>query len=156
MSRSGRINKSTAVGALAACAVIGATSPVWADSGSSGSSDTGQATSAQDTAVIAALRGEVGKLKTQLHMEDIALRAAQDAASQEAKELVTTKAEIAHLKANAVDVTTTAQTVPVRMRPDAKQHLGHHDCKHDGNVGAHSNFRDHGDHTNDRTWQSRN
>jgi hypothetical protein len=157
LSRSSRINKSTAVGALAACAVIGATSPVWADSGSSGSSDPGQAASEPDAAVISALRAEVVKLEAQLQADNAALRDATRSASQEAKALAAAKADVARLKAAVATATAPSanvKTVTVAVPAvnnngadprDDKGLAGRHDCHHHGDFGDRGDPRDHGD-----------
>jgi hypothetical protein len=131
LSRSSRIHKSTAIGALAACAVIGATSPVWADTGSSGSSGTasanpGQAVSPQDAATISALQAEVSKLQAQVRADDHALSAA-------------TKAESLESKATA-PATTNVAPPAVPAKPDDAGMNGRHNCGH----GDHGDFRGRG------------
>jgi hypothetical protein len=176
LAMSSRINKSSAVGALAACAVVGATSPVWADSGSSGTPEApNQATSAQQQAVIAALRAEVDKLRALLKADSAALRDATQAASKEAKALDAAKAQIARLRANSANVTpdrrATTMTVPAddkHFDPAAVRGFAKHRCHHgdDGDNDDHgdfrgnADFRDHGDfgdhHTHhDGGWRDR-
>jgi hypothetical protein len=160
LSMSSRINKSTAVGALAACAVVGATSPVWADSGSSGTPDApNQATSAQQQAVISALRAEVDKLQAQLKADAAALRDATQAASREARALEAAKAEIARLKAASADVTPDSRTSTLTVPADdnhfdpAARGFANHRCHHGkagdnddhGDLRGSADFRHHGD-----------
>ena len=167
MSSSSRINKSTAVGALAACAVVGATSPVWADSGPNSSQARTRAVTAHhgqlsdDAQVISALRAEIAKLQAELKAEGAALHDATQAASTEAKALRAAKAEIARLK-SATDTAVTPGNVMVSAvdnkahRAAARGFAGHR-CDHHGRIGdrgdvrAHDyRFDDHGHHDGDR------
>ncbi|HEX3898911.1 MAG TPA: hypothetical protein VHW74_07035 [Mycobacteriales bacterium] len=152
MSISSRINKTTAVGAIAACAVIGATSPVWADNGPSGSSDTSDATTqaatttAQDDAIIATLRAELAKLQSRLSAEDIALHDATQAAAQESQALAAARADAVHWKAVAAaeSGSATPASVPAvdTTVPPAAHGFDPADFKHDCHHGEHG---DHGD-----------
>lgn len=176
MPMTSRINKSTAVGAIAACAVIGATSPVWADSGSGGastSSDTGQTTtSTQDNAVISALRAEIAKLQAQLKSEDLALRDATHAAAKEARALESARAEIAKLEsaANSADTTPAPAVVVPAGVPAVDHHrdpaavpgFAGHRCHHGdpgradfGPVAGYDGHHSYGANYNRGSWRGR-
>jgi fructose-specific component phosphotransferase system IIB-like protein len=161
MSISTRINKTTTVGAIAACAVIGATSPVWADDGPSGPSDTTDpttqvaTTTAQDDAVVATLRAELTKLQSRLSAEDVALHDATRAAAQESQALAAAQADAAHWKAVAAAESSSSATpasvpgVDTNVTPTnhgfdpAK--LNHNCHHHDGDFGDdHGNDHGHG------------
>ncbi|HVS67622.1 MAG TPA: hypothetical protein VHE56_03655, partial [Mycobacteriales bacterium] len=107
-----RINKTTTVGAVAACAVIGATSPVWADSGSGTSSNDQTAGAAEQAAVLNALQAEIAKLKDEVKADENALQAATQAAKAEADALAKARAAAAHWKAVAQRKSVRTVTVP--------------------------------------------
>jgi hypothetical protein len=148
LSRSSRINKSTAVGALAACAVIGATSPVWADSGSNASPDA-PAVSPQDSAVLSALQNQIAKLETQVQSEQSALSAATHAVAKESKALAVAQADAAHWKAVAKAAAANVTTVPVTP---ATAHAAADPADNGARVGRHCHHGDgeDGDSQNER------
>lgn len=138
-----RINKTTTVGAVAACAVIGATSPVWADSGSN---STTELSPAQQAAVINTLRAEIAKLKAETKADESALHAASKAARSQERALAKARANAAQLKAHPVtrSVTVPATAASTSSRDDANENDnfgGSHPCDHER--GHHGDFRGH-------------
>ena len=69
-----RVRKGALIGAVAAVAAIGATSPVWAGTGSSSAPAAGH-TSA-DSATITALQAKIAALRSTLRADEIALQKA--------------------------------------------------------------------------------
>jgi hypothetical protein len=137
-----RINKTTTVGAVAACAVIGATSPVWADSGSTSGPD---ATTAQQAAAMSAIKAEVAKLKGELRADEAALHAATKAARAESKALTKARAEAAHWKSVAENTKAKVRTVTVAVPASDPAALNRADRINSRDKGEPCDHR-HGDH----------
>jgi hypothetical protein len=132
-----RINKTTTIGAVATCAVIGATSPVWADSGSGTSAQP----TAQQAAVINALKAEIAKLETQLQSDQTALHTALSAVQAQRHALTKARVEAAHLRAHHTHTLTV--TPPVAPAPAFNRDQA--DNQGDQNESDQLDSRDNGD-----------
>lgn len=148
-----RTNRGMAVSALAACAVIGGTSPVWATSGSpnGAKSDAQRAVAAQqrETATIAALRSEVVQLKTALLTEQAAMAREQAAVKASTDAARAAKREAAHdaraaSKARAAKVRATKRAAASSVSPSSitsastDPRVSGHRCDHSDPAGFHS------------------
>jgi hypothetical protein len=144
-----RARKTALIGAIAACAAIGATSPVWAGTGSSPSPATvGDQTTTADAATIAAMQAHVAQLKTTLASDEAALarearadHAAAQAAHVAMADAAKWKTKSERTKTHMVTVQAPAtSTDPVNQKrchhgTDPGDWMGH---GHDGSHGSDS------------------
>jgi hypothetical protein len=88
----------TTIGALAACAVVGATSPVWATSSSHSTSGSrpATATGSADAATVTMLRTEIAKLRAEVTADHTDLRHAAKADQVLARSATKSRAAAAH------------------------------------------------------------
>lgn len=152
MTFSLRSNRGIAVSAVATCAVIGATTPVWASSGSSHGSDAqtrrALALVKNDAATIAALRAEIDQLKATVAHDRVALSKQRHAVAAATRTARLTKhqapalaLEKAHARAKARAATRSrlSRSTPVSnpadiavpLDPTARRH-----CLHGSDPGS--------------------
>jgi phage I-like protein len=159
MATPARARKSAAIAAIAACAAIGATSPVWADSGSSSSpAPSGDQTTSADSATVAALQAQIAQLRTTLASDEAALHRAiraDHASGRAARSAMAAadkwKKKSEHVKTRIVKVdvpvsTGTPTTDPAKSGPchhgmDPGDWKGH---RHDGSHGQDFHHFHHG------------
>jgi hypothetical protein len=143
-----RARKGALIGAVAACAAIGATSPVWAGTGSSPSPApaAGQTTSA-DAATIAALQAQISQLKTTLNTDEVALNKAvqADLAAARATHNAQQTADRWKLKSERTKTRTVTVDVPGTMNDPttSTDPATANPCHHNGTDPG--NWRGHGD-----------
>lgn len=130
MSTSSRRRNGIAISTLAACALIGGTSPVWAGTGGHAASTTPTAASSAsspDAATIALLRAEVAKLSNQLTTDRLALEHATKAehaavrAAHASQNAATRWRHEAHTRPATRTVVVT-KTVPDSSSSDSETH----------------------------------
>jgi hypothetical protein len=149
LSTPSRRRNGIAIGTLAACAVIGGTSPVWAGVSGHAASSPEQAsnnTTSADAATIAVLRAEVAKLTDDVKADHLALQQATKAehaavqAADKSRHLAAHWRHTAHTRPATRTVVVT-KAVPATSDPDT-----HKRCHHgDGDA-------DHAQWSNDPRW----
>jgi hypothetical protein len=143
-----RVRKGALIGAVAAVAALGATSPVWAGTSSSPAPAVGQ-TSA-DSATVTALHAQVAALKSMLRSDEAALQKAAHADFMATRAARSARAGAASWKAKSERTKTRIVTVsaPVTSNDPVRSNPCHHHGGDPGSWSGHGDGHGHGGHWN--------
>jgi hypothetical protein len=142
-----RVRKGALIGAVAAVGAIGATSPVWAGTGSSSAPVPAAGQSSADTATITALQAQIAQLRSTLRADEAALHSATRADLKATRAAHAARADAADWKAKSGRTKTRIVTVSA---PSASNDpAGSNPCEHHGgdpgNWNGHGRSSGHGD-----------
>jgi zinc transporter 1 len=149
-----RARKGALIGAVAAVAAIGATSPVWAGTGSSSAPATGK-TSA-DSATITALHAQIAALRSTLRADETMLQKATRADFKATRAAHAAQADAAAWKTKSERTTTRIVTVsaPVTSNDPTGSNPCHHHGGDPASWSGHGNGHGHG-HGHGAHWDQR-